>query len=46
MPDRGDAEGDGVFIVSLRSVAGRISKRVMDCYGKDSRLSGRELMSS
>lgn len=45
MPDRGDAEGDGVFIVSLRSVAGRISKRVMDC-GKDSRLSGRELMSS
>lgn len=36
----GDTEGDWVFIISLTSVAGKISKGVMDC-GKDSRLSGR-----
>lgn len=45
MWDRGDKEDDWVFIISLRSVAGKISKRVLDCE-KDSRVSGRGLMSS
>lgn len=41
----GDTEDDWAFTVPLRSLTGKVSKRVSDCE-KDSRVSGRGLMSS